>query len=260
MDSIQKVTIIGSGNLAANLAIALYKREIEITQVYSRSIINAKNLTNKVNAEAIDNLDNIKEETDLIILSVTDSVYSDVLGKIPFRNIPVVHTAGSIPIDIFADKFDYYGVFYPFQTFSKERIIGFKNIPISIESNSSLLLEKLKQLGSLVSNRVIELNSEKRKKLHLTGIMANNFSNFLFTLSGDFLEKQGLDFEILLPLIEETVEKLKHLSPKQAQTGPAARGNKNVIEKHKELLKDNQQLLAIYSLLSENILTYYGNT
>lgn len=260
MDPIKKVAIVGSGNLATNLAIALKKEEIQIAQVYSNSWNNAKVLADKVGSKAISNLNDLDKNIDLIILSVTDSAYETILREIKSIEIPIAHTGGSIPVDIFHGKFKEYGVFYLFQTFTKERIINFENIPICIEANNKQLLNQLEELGKSISKRIYELNSEQRKKLHLSGIVANNFSNYLFTLAKDYLEKEGMKFDILLPLLQETIEKLKYLTPEKAQTGPAVRGNKNVIEKHEEMLKGNPQLAKLYSLISENIMDYYGKS
>ncbi len=258
MDPIKKVSLIGAGNLATNLSLSLIQKDIEIAQVYSKSLINAELLAAKTKSEPTDNLRNLRGDVDLIILSVTDNAYSEVIDQIVFRNVPIVHTAGSLSLGIFQNRFPQYGVFYPFQSFSKERVISFKNIPICIEANRKELTDNLFKLGGLLSDQITELTSEQRKKLHLCGIISNNFSNFLFTLAGEYLEKEGMKFDMLLPLLEETLEKLKFLSPKDAQTGPAVRGNKNIIEKHKEMLKDEPQLLNVYSLLSENILEFYG--
>lgn len=260
MNLFGNVAIIGSGNLATNLSLELTKKAVNINLVYSKTIDNAGYLAKKINAKVLENLSDLEDNLDLIILSITDNAYDEVLNKLSVTSVPIVHTAGSIPLDIFKDKFQHYGVFYPFQTFSKQRILNFEHIPVCIEANSTLLLEQLDDLGKLISKRVYKLTSEQRQKLHLCGIISNNFSNFLYTLAGDYLEKEGMDFEILLPLIKETIEKLEDLPPKKAQSGPAVRGNKNVIAKHKELLKNEPRLLNLYSLLSENILEYYGKT
>lgn len=260
MDPIRKVAVIGSGNLATNLSLELNRRAIKIEVIYSKTIAHAKQLAENLGAKVLTNLGDLMSDLDLIILSITDSAYDEVLALMPPLEVPVVHTAGSIPLDIFKNKFQHYGVFYPFQTFSKQRMVDFKKIPICIEANDKILLEQLEGLGKLMSKKIYRLTSDQRKKLHLCGIIANNFSNFLFTLASDYIEKEGIEFEVLLPLIKETIEKLEDMPPKAAQSGPAVRGNKNVIEKHKELLKNEPQLLNLYSLLSENILEYYGKT
>lgn len=247
-----KVVFIGAGRLATHLAIELSKLSFNILQVYSRTDLSAIELAQKVNAEATSNIKEIESNADIYIFSVKDSALTGLLVQIPPNNGLWIHTAGSIPINIFEKYNDRYGVLYPFQTFSKDRYLDFKTIPIFIEANNKKDLSILTTIANQISNKVYPLSSEKRQYIHLTGVFACNFVNHMYSISQDILKKEGIPFDITLPLIDETAAKVHSLSPKEAQTGPAIRYDENVINKHIQLIED-ADLKEIYALISKNI-------
>lgn len=247
-----KVVFIGAGRLATHLAIELSKYSFDILQVYSRTDTSAIELAQKVNARAISDIKEIEANADIYIFSVKDSALPELLAKIPSNNGLWIHTAGSISLDIFKEYNDRYGVFYPFQTFSKDRDLDFNTVPIFLEANNKNDLKLLSGIAEKISNKVYTLSSEKRQYIHLTGVFACNFVNHMYSISQGILEKEGIPFEIVLPLIDETAAKIHSLSPKDAQTGPAIRYDENVINKHLELIEDFD-VKEIYSLISKNI-------
>lgn len=247
-----KVVFIGAGRLATHLAIELSKLSFNILQVYSRTDLSAIELAQKVNAKATTNIKEIESNADIYIFSVKDSALAGLLTQIPPNNGLWIHTAGSIPINIFEKYNDRYGVLYPFQTFSKDRYLDFKTIPIFIEANNKKDLSILTTITNQISNKVYPLSSEKRQYIHLTGVFACNFVNHMYSISQDILKKEGIPFDITLPLIDETAAKVHSLSPKEAQTGPAIRYDENVINKHIQLIEDTD-LKEIYALISKNI-------
>jgi len=247
-----KIVFIGAGNLATRLAIELSKHGYNILQVYSRTIESAETLAQKTGSKATNSLNEIDNSADLYIFSVKDSVLSELLDQIPPNNGIWVHTAGSLSINIFKNHNKRYGVVYPFQTFSKTREVNFKQIPFFLEADSPKTLNELKLIFSKISFKQTELSSEKRKYLHLTGVFACNFVNHMYKISSDILEKEGIPFDSILPLIDETASKVHLISPKEAQTGPAIRFDENVINKHLELI-DNERIKDIYMLISKDI-------
>jgi predicted short-subunit dehydrogenase-like oxidoreductase (DUF2520 family) len=165
-----------------------------------------------------------------------------------------VHTAGSVPIDVFQNsRAKRYGVLYPLQTFSINRKISFDHIPLFIEANQAEDEQLLEKIALSLSDKVIRLSSEKRKHLHLAAVFACNFTNHLYASAAKILEEQNLPWEVLLPLIEETAAKVKALHPKEAQTGPAVRYDTNIINKHLEMLKNDPDKQELYRLLSQSI-------
>lgn len=247
-----KIVFIGAGNLATNLALELKNKSHNILQIYSRTIESAQILADKTSAKAINKIEDVRDDADLYIFSVKDSALLSLIENIPSNRGIWLHTAGSIPLSIFENIHDNYGVLYPFQTFSKSRKVDFTNVPIFIEANSVEILSILKDLSQQISNTIIELSSDKRKYIHLTGVFACNFVNHMYRISKDILEEQNIPFDVLYPLIEETTSKIHSMSPEDAQTGPAIRYDKNVIDRHLLLISDESRK-EIYKIMSQDI-------
>lgn len=249
-----KTVILGSGNVATILGKALSEVGYDIAQVWSRNKKHAESLATVFQAQPIDDLKQIDPTADLYIIAVSDDGIQTLLSQInPYKGI-VVHTSGSTPMDIFKNKFSRYGVFYPFQTFSKEREISFKEIPILLESSDHKTLSVLKDIASSISTNVQECSSDQRKALHIAAVFACNFTNHLYVIAKKLLEAHKLDFDLLRPLIAETALKVQESNPEQVQTGPAIRKDFTIIDSHLELLKEQPELLTLYRLLSDRII------
>ena len=251
---IENIVIIGAGNLATQLALSLHEKGIQVKQVYSRNIEAASELAQNVNASFTNDLSQLLPETDLYIIAVKDSAIQEVLENIRLRDDQlIVHTAGSVPMNILEGFSANYGVFYPLQTFSKSRRIDFSDIPICIEANHPFNLLKLEKLGEMLSTSVNQINSEERKTLHLTAVFVNNFVNHLYAIGADILHDKKLNFDLLKPLIRETSEKIVSLHPIDAQTGPAKRNDQDTIETQLKMLQDRPEFQKIYSFATESI-------
>lgn len=250
-----QIVFIGAGNLAVNLAVALYRKGFRVTQIYSRTEESAKTLADKVNAGWVTDLKEVTHRATLYIIALKDAALIELLPQITAgkSDALLVHTAGSVPMDIWKGLTPRYGVLYPMQTFSKQREVDFSEIPFFIEALHAEDVFLLKEIASSLSNKVYEAHSEQRRSLHLAAVFACNFTNHMYTLAADILEKHGLPFDAMLPLIDETARKVHHLPPLQAQTGPAIRYDKNVIDKHLELLSEYPEARNVYEMLSESI-------
>ncbi len=252
---IKTINIIGSGNLATQLALTLHKHNFTIKQIYSRNKINAEILAEKINAKATDSLTKLYPNVDLIIISVTDNALQDVINKMPNTNAIVVHTSGSVNMNIL-NRFENYGVFYPFQTFSKQHNVDFNSIPILLETKNPNVNTELLKLSKTISNNVTNCNSEQRGAIHLAAVFACNFTNYMYSVAHDLLTSKNIDFNILKPLIKETTSKIltnNSNHPKEIQTGPAVREDYKIINKHINSLEDNNYK-NIYKLLTEGII------
>ncbi len=247
-----KVVFVGAGNVATHLATELYRNSFDIIQVYSRTMESASALARQINAQPVTDTASIDNSADLYVFSLKDSVLEDVISQISPNNGLWIHTAGSISMDIFEKYASSYGVLYPFQTFSKGRAIDWQKVPVFIEANQSENLDILRSISEKISAQVAELSSQDRKYVHLTGVFACNFTNHMYALSKLFLNQVNLPFDVSLPLIDETAAKVHVLSPEDAQTGPAVRYDENVMNKHLDLIEDND-IRQIYKLISENI-------
>ena len=249
----KNIILIGSGNVATHLGIALKNSNYRIVQVYSKSIENAKVLANKLDAHFTNDLTKLKS-ADLIIVSINDDAILSVFSQI--KNTAIVHTSGSIELDILKGKFTDYGVFYPLQTFNKEVDINISEIPFCIEGNSLEFEKKLIVIAKTLSNNVVKMNSQQRKKLHIAAVFACNFSNHMYSIADNLLTKNNIDFKILLPLIRKTIANLENNSPKDVQTGPAKRKDANIIQEHIATIKENE-IKELYQKISANIIKYH---
>lgn len=253
------IVFIGAGNLATNLAKALYHKGFRIVQIYSRTEAAARTLAEQVEAEYTTDLQEISKEAKLYIVALKDAAFTELLPQITEgkQNALLVHTAGSIPMNIWEGHAERYGVFYPMQTFSKQREIDFRQIPIFVEAQRKEDTELLKAIATTLSGSVYEATSEQRKSLHLAAVFICNFTNHMYTLASELLEKYNLPFDVMLPLIDETARKVHKLTPREAQTGPAVRYDKNVINNHLTMLADSPALQEIYKLISQSIHEYH---
>ncbi|KAA6332301.1 Glutamyl-tRNA reductase [termite gut metagenome] len=249
------IVFVGAGNLATNLAKALYRKGYRIAQVYSRTEEAARTLAETVEADYTTRLEGLQAGASLYIVSLNDAAFAELLPEIVAGREKGlwVHTAGSIPMNVWEGYVKRYGVLYPMQTFSKQCEVNFQQIPFFIEASDRKDAEYLKSIASTLSNKVYEVDSEQRQGLHLAAVFTCNFVNHLYALGADLLKKYNLSFDMMLPLIDETARKVHELSPKEAQTGPAVRHDENVINNHLEILAGEPKMQEIYRLLSESI-------
>ena len=248
-----KASIIGSGNVAQHLIVALQNSiingaEIELVQVHTRQ---KSTLSHLLDFNKITDDWSTLAEADLYIIAVSDNAISNVSEQIPYKNKLVVHTSGGISLEALAPN-NRKGVFYPLQTFSKNKVVNFKTIPICIESQNASDFQLLQKVAQSISDSVFAINSEQRKALHVAAVFVSNFSNHMYKIGNDICIENNLPFEILSPLIQETAEKITQLSPNEAQTGPAIRNDKETINAHLTLLSDENQK-NIYTILTQSI-------
>lgn len=247
-----KVVFIGSGNLATQLSLAMKKAGVQILQVYSRTEAHATELAIRLQCSWTTSTEKIRKDADLYIFALKDSALEEAIRTIQPNNALWVHTAGSVPMDIFKGHVDRYGVLYPLQTFSKKRDVDFEHIPFILEATSKADEDILYYLASDLSRTVRFYSSEQRRYLHLSAVFACNFTNHLYDLAGQIITEQGIPQDLLLPLIEETAAKVRDMTPREAQTGPAVRYDQEVIRRQLELLDDPERK-ELYKRLSDSI-------
>ena len=249
------ITLIGAGNLATQLGIAAREAGHAIIQVYSHTLCNATALAEQCGAQAIDSLSKLSDTADIYVVAVKDAVLADVVSEACRGREEKVfaHTAGSMPIDIFNGQARHYGVLYPMQTFSKQRKVDFSLIPVFTEYNDAKANSLITALANSLSDKVTALSSADRRHLHLAAVFACNFANHCFSLAADVMERHGMTFDMLLPLIDETVEKVHEMHPLRAQTGPAIRYDENVLSRQRSLLDGDDLAQAIYATMSKSI-------
>lgn len=247
------IVIIGSGNVAAVLGRKFKAAGHQIVQIIGRNAAAASALAYEWNTVSSNYLSAVNRNAGIYLIAVADDAIPVVIKDLHLPGKVVAHTAASVPKEILKKVTNHYGVFYPLQRLRKE-MKGLPDVPIFFDGIDELTKNTLEKLAHSISNvKVVEAGDDARLKLHIAAVIVSNFTNHLYVLAEEYCRKEGLDFRQLLPLIEETASSIKDISPKQAQTGPAIRHDKETIQKHIELLKDHPQLKNIYLLLTESI-------
>ena len=229
------IVIIGQGNVATNLDYVFRKKGIACQMVSSR--------------EGLDQL----PQANVYIYAVRDEALPSVVKQVVGVGKSLhLHTSGTMPITVFGDDKPHAGIFYPFQTFSKARLIeDFSTVPVFFEARGIDDISAVYSLALTITSHVYEATQHDRERLHVAGVFTNNFTNLMYTMAAELLQNTHIPFRALLPLIDETAAKVHTLSPREAQTGPARRGDENVMNHHLELLNEEQR--KVYQLLSAAI-------
>lgn len=261
---IQKIVLLGSGNLASQLGLSLVASGTELVQVYSRRITHARKLAKRLGCPATNQLEAIKTEADLYLFAISDGAIEEVAKKLSKHlqkkgNFIFAHTSGATPQLVFKGLVKNYGIFYPLQTFSKNRPADFSTIPFCIDGNRKNVRTQLTKLAVTLSPTVSLITDEQRAVLHVAAVFVNNFTNALFGAGKEILDEHDIPFDLLTPLILETAKKVQSSTPLTMQTGPAKRGDQATIKKHLALLKNNPELTILYKKLSELIIIQQQN-
>lgn len=250
---IRKICLIGAGNVATHLGIHLRQAGLEILQVCSRTETSAMRLASLLDCSFTTQPDQIVENADLYIFSVPDQALEELIVKFPHNNAFVVHTSGSTAMEILAGRHLRYGVFYPLQTFSREVEVDFSTIPLCLEAQDEAHLQQLEQLGALLSERIMRVNSQQRLFLHIAAVFACNFTNHMYAIADDLLRQNQLDLSLLHPLMKETLQKALSHPPARVQTGPAVRSDEITLDKHLGQLEPLPTYQKIYTFVSRSI-------
>jgi predicted short-subunit dehydrogenase-like oxidoreductase (DUF2520 family) len=254
-----RVVILGSGNVATILGEKIYVAGHEVVQVFSRNHEAADKLASLLHAQAVSSREAVDVSAELYIIAVNDGAIGELASWLrPAAGI-VVHTAGSVPVDVLKPASTRFGILYPLQTLRKETS-SIAEIPLLVDGSDMETTEQLFAFVKSISGTVQAADDAKRLKLHIAAVIMNNFSNHLFTLAYDYCKKENLDFRLLIPLVTDTGERLKLKPPSQLQTGPAARNDMSTIRYHLEQLKNYPDLADIYKLFTEKILDYHHDS
>lgn len=235
-----KIAVVGSGNVASHLFKALSKAGADVCIVNSRT------------------LEGLPSSTDVALIAVKDMAIAEVAARLKGKAGTIAHTSGSTPMEVLKDSAPAYGVFYPMQTFTKGVELDYSDIPFFIEGSDTATADTLSRIAASISDSVVAADSERRRLLHLASVFACNFSNHLVAIADEILKGDGMDYRMLLPLLRQTVKKLETLSPAEAQTGPAARLDFKIMNRHIEMLQDRPVLREIYEDLSADIIRSRG--
>ena len=256
MQGIEKVVLIGSGNVATQLAQAFYAKGLKIEQVYSRNLNHAKELATIVDSDSTDSLKAIYPDADLYIIAVKDDAIGEINAGLRLPGRMVVHTSGSANVDALGSVSLIGGALYPLQTFTKVHVVNWGNVPVIINGMDEESTALLREFAIKISSHVYEFNEEERKRIHVAAVFANNFVNYILGEAKTILG-ENIPFSILEPLVRETVGKAFSHGTENSQTGPAKRGDMKTIEAHIKLLENLPNVQYIYQVITDAIIEKY---
>lgn len=245
------IVIIGTGNTATVLGRKLKGVGHNIVQVYGRNAKAASDLAYELDTESTNYWAVVNRTADIYLLAVSDIAVEEIVKELQLPNKTIVHTAASVSKNVL-NKSQHYGVFYPLQSLKKESAY-LPDTPIIIDASDKQTLDLLENLANTITNNVVKANDEERMKLHLAAVFSNNFVNYLYSLAEEYCRVEGINFKLLVPLIQETALRIQTINPLEAQTGPAFRHDAGTIQKHEELLKNHPELKKFYLLFTESI-------
>ncbi|MFI5134346.1 MAG: Rossmann-like and DUF2520 domain-containing protein [Chitinophagales bacterium] len=248
-----KIAILGAGNAGYQLTWHLNNAGHQIVQVFSRHLPSAKWIGNLMDIPCTTSISEITSDADIYLIAVNDDSIPGLVKQLRLGEKVVAHTSGTVSMNILEGVSTNYGIFYPLQTLSRNISVDFSVIPICMNGVNDYTRNILKDLAGTLTNKVVLVDDEKRLAIHVAAVIANNFTNHLFSISQIILEKSGLSFEILKPLINETVRKIQNHEPLNVQTGPAIRHDDETIRKHLEFLSKDGRFVDIYRMMSESI-------
>ncbi len=246
-----KVIILGAGNVASHLTRALLDSTVQVAQIYNRTLERAEAIAKPYNLPYTDKISEL-QKADLYIISTSDDAIEEVSYHIPFEDVLVVHTSGSLSIESLKGTYRK-GILYPLQTFSIHKGIRYEKVPFFIETENDGDYTRLEKLILKISGSVYKIKAEQRFKLHLSAVFVCNFTNYMYAIGEKLVQEADLPFKTLLPLIDETCQKIHEMAPSEAQTGPAKRNDQNIIEKHLEMLDEQDDLAQLYTLITQGI-------
>lgn len=249
----ESAVIIGAGNVAYHLIPALKRAGIKVLMVFTRNAERTSQVAIDLDIPTTNRWEEIPDDAAFYIYAVSDNALPDLLNRPLASGALHLHTAGSIGLDLFPSHKPAHGVLYPLQTFSKNKEVDFRQVPLFIEASTDNSEIQLISLANSLSDQVHRATSDQRRQLHLAAVFACNFVNHMYSVANELVQASGLPFDVLRPLIAETASKISVLSPRDAQTGPALRGDTAVLEKHMQLLSEFPEYQQIYALISRSI-------
>lgn len=247
------IVLIGTGNAATILGRRFKAAGHTILQVAGRNSAAASALAYELDTVSTNYWTSVNKNADVYIIAVSDNAIDNITAELKLPGKVVAHTAAAVPKEVLKSVSNHYGVFYPLQSLRKETE-SLPDIPLFVDGSDEKTISVLEKLAhSISAEKVVQAGNDERVKLHVAAVFVNNFTNYLYVLAEDYCKKEGIDFKLLLPLIEETASRVKSNSPRSVQTGPAMRHDGETIQKHLELLKTYPELGEVYTFLSDSI-------
>jgi predicted short-subunit dehydrogenase-like oxidoreductase (DUF2520 family) len=252
-----KITIIGSGNVAFVLGRKLAMAGHSILEIVGRNTAHTEALAEMLGASPLLDPALMRKDADLYLLALSDAALEHASEFIQTNEAIVVHTAGSVSRKVLDACSLRNGVLYPLQSLRKG-MEELPDIPLLIDASDPETQKTLEELARTLTGKVVIADDDTRLKLHVAAVLCSNFTNHLYTLTFDYCDKNGLDFYMLMPLMQETVNRLESYEPSAMQTGPAIRHDNHTLRTHEKMLSDFPEILDIYTYLSDHIQQYHS--
>jgi predicted short-subunit dehydrogenase-like oxidoreductase (DUF2520 family) len=252
-----KIAVIGSGHIATFFSVKLAEAGHQITQVLSKHKVNALKLAERVDAHAETNPSLLHADSDVYLLAVNDDAIRHYLNHPVLKNKLVIYTSGALGLDELVQLSSKLACIWPVYSIQMDNLPMHDQVPMVITHTPAVDIETVQNICNVLSTSHYVLNDQQKRTVHLGAVIANNFTNHLFTLSEKLLQQDGISFDLLRPLIENTTDKLKTSPPYKNQSGPAIRHDQTTIQHHLDLLKEDETLKTIYLQLTESIQKYY---
>ncbi len=251
------MVLVGAGNVATHLGRAWHKAGVKVLQVYSRTQSMAVLLAEELGAEAISDTRKIMLSADVVVFSLRDNSYAEVLQGLNFGNTLLLHTSGSLDMQILTYCSSQIGVIYPLQTFNKHKALNISSAPFLLETLHAKDMHVVERLAAMITDNILHVSSNQRAALHVSAVFSCNFVNYLYSVAEELLMESGMSFDVLRPLILETAHKVMTVLPSKVQTGPAVRKDTSIISKHLKNLENNPEYRELYKNLTEKIIYKY---
>lgn len=250
-------SIIGTGNTAWFMATRLAAAGFSCTGIYGRNVDSARSLADRIGSTSYDLSNGVNDDADICILAVSDHAIGEVVASLPFSKAVLVHTAGSVNINVIKDAAKHTGVIWPVYSIVKNNLPGTKDIPIVWEASDEPAKKVISATVNAITNISHEADSGQRISLHLTAVISNNFTNHLFAIAEQICVERNLPFTLLYPIIQQSVNRLASLSPATQQTGPAKRHDTVTMHRQLDMLRQHPQWQRIYEAISVSIMEMY---
>ena len=221
MHAIRHLAIVGPGRLGRSLAQLAEPTPLDVS------------LTRDPSA--------IPNDAEAVLLTVPDGAIETVARQCP-TNRPLLHSSGATDLEALGPH-PLPGSFHPLMTFPGPDvgIPDVTNVPVALAGCDDALAVG-RQLASLLGMHAFEVHGDRRL-YHAAAVMAGNFATVLLAEAAGILDRADIGEELPGPLLAPlALQSLKFAmqDPRRALTGPAARGDHEVIEMHRAALASHE--------------------
>jgi predicted short-subunit dehydrogenase-like oxidoreductase (DUF2520 family) len=187
----------------------------------------------------------LANDAELLLLAISDRAIAELAASLPESRAIVFHPSGSLT----AVR----------DGFSLHPLRALPAVGEPSDLRDTLLVfegdhrDVARQIADAAGARFAEIAPEKKAAYHAAAVFGSNYVALMLELARDLI---GIDDvrDDLVALAESAIANWRTHDDAQRFTGPAARGDRETIERHLAALADRPELVAIYRLLADRIL------